>query len=158
AKLLDGELPPESTQDTVKRLRTVVAEKVPEEVLKEFRVGASTATDNSPSQGGGQSRLTPDGAPIGTPAYMPPEQWSSAVSGGPSADLYALAVFAFEALTGRRPFDGMSVTERVQLRCSGKVPPLGRGFPPALDQMFERALAERPEHRWSTALELAWAV
>jgi len=158
AKLLDGVLPPESTQDTVKRLRTLVTEQVPEEVLKEFRVGDSTATDDSPSQSGGRSRLTPDGAPIGTPAYMPPEQWSSAVSVGPSADLYALAVVAFEALTGRRPFDGMSLAERVELRCSGKVPPLGRGFPPALDQMFQRALAERPEDRWRTALELAWAL
>ncbi len=158
AKLLDGELLPESTQDTVKQLRALVAEKVPEEVLKEFRVGASTATDDSLSQTGGRSRLTPDGATIGTPAYMAPEQWTSAVSVGPSSDLYALAVVAFEALTGRRPFDGMSLAERVELRCAGKVPPLGRGFPPALDQIFQRALAERPEDRWRTALELAGAL
>src|SRR6185369_13888221 len=158
AKLLDGELLPESTQDTVKRLRAAMAEKVPEEVLKEFRVGASTATDDSPSQGEGRSRLTPDGSTIGTPAYMAPEQSSRAVSVGPSADLYALAVVAFEALTGRRPFDGMPLAERIEARCAGKVPPLGRGFPPSLDQMFQRALAERPEDRWRTALELAGAL
>jgi WD40 repeat protein/serine/threonine protein kinase len=159
AKLLDGELPPDSTQDTIKRLRTLVAEKVPEEVLQEYRVGASTATDPSPSlQSGGQSRLTPDGAPIGTPAYMPPEQWASAVTVGPSSDLYALAVVAFEALTGRRPFEGMSLADRVEMRCEGKVPPLGSGFPLALDQMFQRALAERPEDRWGSALELAGAL
>jgi len=156
AKLLEGELLPASTQDTVKRLRDFVTEKVPEEVLKEFRVGASTATDDSSQQGG--SRLTPDGTPIGTPAYMPPEQWRSAGSVGPSADLYALAVVAFEALTGRRPFEGMSVADRVDLRCRGKVPPLGRGFSPAVDEVFQRALAESPDDRWSTALELAWAL
>jgi len=156
AKLCDGKPLPESTQDTVKRLRAVMAEKVPEEVLKEFRVGASTVTSPSPSaQGGGRSRLTPDGATIGTPAYMAPEQWTSAVSVGPASDLYALAVVAFEALTGRRPFEGMSLADRVELRCRGEVPPLGRGFPPSLDQMFQRALAERPEDRWATALELA---
>ncbi len=159
AKLCDGKLFPESTQETVKRLRALVAEKVPEEVLKEFRVGASTVTSPSPSvQSSGRSRLTPDGATIGTPAYMAPEQWTSAVSVGPASDLYALAVVAFEALTGRRPFDGMSLADRVELRCRGEVPPLGLGFPPVLDQMFQRALAERPEDRWRTALELAAAL
>ena len=49
----------------------------------------------------------------------------------------------------------MSLVERVEMRGRGEVPPLGRDFPPALDQMFQRALAERPEDRWRTALELA---
>jgi serine/threonine protein kinase len=44
AKLLDGERFPESTAETVKQLRALMAEKVPEEVLKQFRVGASTVT------------------------------------------------------------------------------------------------------------------
>jgi serine/threonine protein kinase len=102
ATLLDGELLPESTPDTIKRLRALVVERVHDEVLKQFRVGASTVTCDSPSsQSGGRSRLTrltPDNATIGTPAYMAPEQWISAVTVGPAADLYALAVVAFEAL------------------------------------------------------------
>jgi len=147
AKLLDGERLPESTADIVKQLRAILAEKVPEEVLKQFRVGASTVTDDSPSQRGGQSRLTPDGAVIGTPAYMAPEQSNRALSVGPPADLYALAVVAFEALTGRRPFEGMSLVECVEMRGRGEVPPLGRGFPQALDQVFQQTLAERPEDR-----------
>jgi hypothetical protein len=49
AKLLDGELLPDSTPDTIKRLRAIVVEKVPDEVLKQFRVGASTVTCDSPS-------------------------------------------------------------------------------------------------------------
>jgi serine/threonine-protein kinase len=153
AKLLDGELLPESTPDTIKRLRALVVEKVPDEVLKQFRVGPSTVTCDSPStQSGGRSRLTPDNATIGTPAYMAPEQWISAVTVGPPADLYALAVVAFEALTGRRPFEGMSLADFVDRHRHGKVPALGGSFPPALDQMFQRALAKRPEDRWATAL------
>jgi len=158
AKLRDGELLPESTHETIKHLRTLVTEQVPEEILQEFRVGASTVTSPSPSHRGGRSRLTPDGATIGTPAYMAPEQWISAVTVGPVSDLYALAVVAYEALTGRRPFDDLAVADRGELRCRGKVPPLGPGFPPALDRMFARALAERPEDRWHTALELAAAL
>jgi WD40 repeat protein/serine/threonine protein kinase len=157
AKLLDDALLPESTSGTVERLRALVVEKVPDELLSQFRVGASTVTGHSPSQSQGRSRLTPDGAPIGTPAYMAPEQWNSAVTVGPSADLYALAVVAFEALTGRRPFEGISRAEFVEHR-HGKVPPLGSGFPPALDLMFQRALARRPEDRFGTALELACAL
>src|SRR6185369_10222332 len=40
----------------------------------------------------------------------------------------------------------------------GGVPALGGSFPPALDRMFQRALAKRPEDRWGTALELAGAL
>src|SRR5262249_13352365 len=36
--------------------------------------------------------------------------------------------------------------------------PLGGSFPPALDRIFQRALAQRPEDRWPTALELAGAL
>jgi WD40 repeat protein/serine/threonine protein kinase len=158
AKLLDGELLPASTPNTVERLRALVVEHVPDEILNQFRAGAATVTGNSTSPSGGRSRLTPDGAPIGTPAYMAPEQWNSAVSVGPSADLFALAVVAFEALTGCRPFEGMSRADFIELHVHGKVPPLGNSFPPALDEMFQRALARRPEDRFRTALELAGAL
>src|SRR5204863_9913563 len=76
---------------------------------------------------------------------------------GPSADLYALGVMAYEALTGRRPFEASSAAGYVELHRNSAVPPLGIGFPPALDRMFQRALAKHPEDRWSNALELASA-
>ncbi|HEX2686404.1 MAG TPA: protein kinase, partial [Kofleriaceae bacterium] len=160
AKLLDGEPLPESTPDTIKKLRALVVEKVPHEILQQFREGEpSTVTGNSPPpRSGSRSRLTRDSATIGTPAYMAPEQWSRAVAVGPSSDLYALAVVAFESLTGRRPFEGMSLADFIEMHSNGQVPPLGGGFPPVLDQMFQRALAKRPEDRFSTALELAGAL
>jgi WD40 repeat protein/serine/threonine protein kinase len=161
AKLLDGELLPESTPDIIKKMRAAVGEKVPPEVLKAFRGGdtnTNTNTDASTLLGEGQARLTPDHATIGTPGYMAPEQWSREFTVGPSADLYALAVVAFEALTGRRPFDDLSQADQVALHSDGKVHPLGGGLSPALERMFQRALATRPDDRWGSALELAGAL
>ena len=89
---------------------------------------------------------------------MPPEQWGNSVTVGPASDLYALAVVAFEALTGRRPFQAETMADYAEQHCHARVPPLGGSLPPALDRMFQRALAKRPEDRWGSALELAAAL
>ncbi|HEX3478995.1 MAG TPA: protein kinase [Kofleriaceae bacterium] len=117
-----------------------------------------TASTTPPQRHDLQHRLTHADSTIGSPPYMSPEQWTNAVTVGPVSDLYALAVIAYEALTGRRPFIASTVTEYADLHCNAAVPPLGDGLPPALDRLFERALAKRPEHRWQSALELAAAL
>src|SRR5262249_10152978 len=70
--------------------------------------GTLTATDEAVDIGVPVgSSLTAVGAAVGTPPYMAPEQWSGEEV-GPSADLYALGVLAYEALTGDRPFQAPS--------------------------------------------------
>ncbi|HEX3763637.1 MAG TPA: serine/threonine-protein kinase, partial [Kofleriaceae bacterium] len=117
-----------------------------------------TASVTPPQRHDLQHRLTHADSTIGSPPYMSPEQWNNAVTVGPASDLYALAVIAYEALTGRRPFIASTVTEYADLHCNAAVPPLGDGLPAALDRLFERALAKRPEQRWQSALELAAAL
>src|SRR5512144_506656 len=121
-------------------------------------VATLTGTTAPPVRAGLQQRLTHADATVGSPPYMSPEQWSNALTVGPGADLYALGVVAYEALTGRRPFVAQTLSEYVDLHCFAAVPPLGNGFAPSLDRLFQRALAKRPEDRWGSALELAAAL
>ena len=103
-------------------------------------------------------RLTPAGAMLGSPPYMAPEQWADPAAAGPPADLYALALIAYEALTGRLPFDAETDDACAAQHRDAPVPPLGDGFAPTLDQVFQRALAKRPKDRFATALDFAAAM
>jgi WD40 repeat protein/serine/threonine protein kinase len=106
----------------------------------------------------GRGRLTPASAAIGSPPYMAPEQWTDALNVGPASDLYALGALAYEALTGKRPFFAKTAVEYRAAHQNAPVPAVGAGLPPALDQVFARALAKRPEDRFHGALELAAAL
>jgi len=96
------------------------------------------------------STLTRTGETIGSPAYMSPEQVTSAPMDGRS-DLFSLAVILYEALTGARPFAGddlaavvYAVVHETHRPPSRLVPEL----PPGLDAFFDRALAKDPDGRF----------
>src|SRR5262249_32569755 len=101
--------------------------------------------------------VTQVGIMIGSPPYMAPEQWVRAGDADARADLYALGVLSYEALTGRLPFTGETVLGLARAHAGAPVPPLGRGLPAALDEVFVHALAKRPSDRFASALELAAA-
>src|SRR5206468_11395158 len=94
---------------------------------------------------------------LGTLAYMSPEQITNAPL-GVAADLYALGVTLYEALTGRLPFLGPDlVTQHL-----GEKPPAATSVRPGLrpvhDQTLLRALAKAPSDRFASAAEMADAV
>jgi eukaryotic-like serine/threonine-protein kinase len=95
-------------------------------------------------------------AAVGTPAYMAPELWAGAPADARS-DQYALAIMAFHAVAGRRPFVAETMGEMAAAHERQPMPPLGAGFPPALDAVLARAAAKRPEDRYPTVLAFAEA-
>ena len=86
----------------------------------------------------------------GTPAYMSPEQWEGVPV--PATDQYALAVMAYELLTGRTPFRGGLGQMMYQHFHVPPQPPstLNPRFPKALDTVLLQALAKKPAERFAS--------
>jgi WD40 repeat protein/serine/threonine protein kinase/uncharacterized membrane-anchored protein YhcB (DUF1043 family) len=100
-------------------------------------------------------RLTPPDATLGTAQYMAPEMFGGADGAGPEADVYALGVIAYQTLTGHPPFTADNTREYFELHRHAPMPPLGDGFPPALDVAIRGALEKHRQIRTISALELA---
>lgn len=96
--------------------------------------------------------------PIGTPAYMPPEQYSSRFGSlGPTADVYGLGGTLFHMLTGRPPMQG--TPEEFAARI-GRVPPdrlrsIRPEIPLPLEAIVHKCLECEPQKRYAAAQELA---
>ncbi len=99
----------------------------------------------------------------GTIGYMAPEQAMDAKTAGPPADVYAVGLVLYEALTGKPVFKGESVIEVLrELLGRGKpIEPITRirpGTPPWLAEIVGRCLSRDPEDRYSDGAELARAI
>ncbi|MFE9632248.1 protein kinase [Streptomyces sp. NPDC006463] len=102
------------------------------------------------------TRLTSTGTPIGSPAYMAPEQ---AMSGavGPYTDLYALGVLLYELLSGNVPFAGstaLGVLHRHLYEPPAPVRPKRPEIPAELEAILLRLLAKDPQDRPASAQEV----
>lgn len=110
---------------------------------------------------------TRTGSVFGTPYYMSPEQFRDAKHVGPATDRYALAVIAYELLTGDLPFGAETVPGLLMQHSNAEVPPLrmplvdpatgrivGTRDTPRLDLFMRTALAKRPEARFSSSAEM----
>jgi uncharacterized RDD family membrane protein YckC/predicted Ser/Thr protein kinase len=113
-----------------------------------------------PAGGLGSAKITLEGSLIGTPAYMAPEQ----AAGKPvdhRADIYALGVTLFEALTGRVPFSAPTFTALLEKQQVEEARPLAELLPdvrPEVAAIVDRMLKKRPEERFERYAELRKAV
>ncbi|MBZ5589863.1 MAG: protein kinase [Acidobacteriia bacterium] len=120
----------------------------------------------TPSGGDGKTLTTPPegvtgaGVILGTAGYMSPEQ----VRGLPAdhrSDVFAFGCVLYEMLGGTRAFSGDTAVEAMTAILREDPPglPLGpRKVPPALDRIVRRCLEKRPEERFQSARDLAFAL
>jgi serine/threonine protein kinase len=108
------------------------------------------------SQSTGWEKLTTDGAIIGTPDYLSPEQARSQEIDARS-DLYSMGVILFEALTGRTPFQAESPLG-VVLQHLDTEPPRPSMLLPRVDSRLEavclRCLRKSPSERYANARDM----
>jgi serine/threonine-protein kinase len=109
----------------------------------------------------GVDGLTMEGAPIGTPYYMSPEQVRGEKSIDARADVYALGVLFYECLTGAKPFVAETLPHLAVLIHQGKYEApshLRQGLPAAADTVISRAMASNRSERYASAAEFSSAV
>jgi hypothetical protein len=99
--------------------------------------------------------LTLDGAILGTPAYMAPEQAAGLTEAvGPPADVFGLGAILYHLLTGRPPYHGPDVRTTLRQAEQGQVVPVRKvnpQVPTALARICDRALAPALDVRYPTA-------
>jgi serine/threonine-protein kinase len=100
----------------------------------------------------GMDSLTATGTILGTAGYLSPEQ-AQGKRATSASDLYALAVVAFELLTGDRPYRRDSLTAEAAAHANEPVPSARErepSLPGTVDAVFERGLAKRPADRYGS--------
>src|SRR5262245_46639906 len=105
--------------------------------------------------------LTRSGQVLGTPDYIAPEQARSTRTADIRADIFSLGCTLFEMLTGRLPFPGTTVMEKLMARATQdafRVRQYRPDVPAALDEIIARMLARDPQSRYATPAEVAQAL
>ncbi len=101
-------------------------------------------------------QLTRDMTLLGTPNYCSPEQMLEHCVDH-RADIFALGVTVFWALSGTLPFEDRSIINVIHKACFGERPSLAErapGLPPAVDQVVWRALEASPDERYQQVDQL----
>ncbi|MFO0555290.1 MAG: protein kinase, partial [Polyangiaceae bacterium] len=107
-----------------------------------------------------EDAVTASGGVLGTALYMSPEQLMEPGSPDKSADLWALAVVAYEALTRRHAFGRDTVGATVMAVARADFAPVSSHgpFPASVDAFFVRAFSLDKAKRFATAPELSRAL
>ncbi len=127
------------------------------EVVKLYDFGVAGLTEFSL----GEPSIPRTGMLIGTPEYMSPEQARGLREVDYRADLWSLAVIAYQCMTGRLPFKGSSLNELLDAITSGPVPvpsDVAADVSPDFDWWWARAASRNIDGRYQTARHLADAL
>ncbi|TNH25867.1 serine/threonine protein kinase [Micromonospora orduensis] len=103
----------------------------------------------------GESEKGPDGALLGTPAYLAPERLDNGQV-SPATDVYAVGLLLYRMLTGRLPWQASTTTQMLRAHMYSDPDPMPPvpGLPDDVTDLVRRCLAKNPADRPATA-ELA---
>nr|MBP9088529.1 serine/threonine protein kinase [Kofleriaceae bacterium] len=97
--------------------------------------------------------VTTTGSLLGTPHYMSPEQ-TLGKKVDFRADIYAMGVMLYEAVTGQRPFKGDSIFDLMRQHVDAPVPSaraVCSNLPDGIDHIIAMAMAKDPDHRFTSS-------
>ena len=101
-----------------------------------------------------EAQVTATGQILGTAAYLSPEQAEGAPT-TEASDRYALAVVAFELLTGTRPFQAEHFAAQARAHIEDPPPRASERastLSPAVDDVLQRGMAKDPSQRWPSSI------
>ncbi len=119
--------------------------------LKITDFGVARMTDNN---------ATKTGIVLGTPMYMSPEQLGAEELQGHS-DLFSLGVTLYELLAGEVPFHATNIAVLMTKITTEEAAPISQrraGIPPSVDSVLAKAMAKKPQDRFSCGVEMAIAL
>ena len=129
--------------------------------IKILDIGLGRELFDEDAAGPGDPAVTADGAILGTPDYLAPEQARDARGADVRADVYALGCVLYHLLAGRPPFVEKSVMATMVKHATEPVPPVTQfapAVPPGMLVVMSRMLAKDPAGRYQTPGEAAAAL
>jgi len=131
-------------------------------VLMDF--GLARAFDASPTarvgtNHGARNDEFADGAIVGTPAYMAPEQFEGKPLSS-ATDIYALGIVLYELATGIHPYAAPTPVAAAIRRAQTPAPvsSIGHSVPRKWDRIIQRCLQYEPVNRYQSAEQVAAAL
>jgi eukaryotic-like serine/threonine-protein kinase len=146
--------------DYAHRAGVVHRDVKPGNLLVSSETGVTKLADFGIAKAAEQTKITQVGSVLGTAAYLSPEQ-ARGDEAGPRSDIYSLGVCTYQFLAGQLPHQYSSLTELALKQQEETVEPIRSHRPevPAeLDRAVRLCLAQAPEDRYASALELARAL
>ena len=129
-------------------------------VVTDFGIAKAISAARA-TAGGNDSSLTQVGTSVGTPSYISPEQAAGDPNVDQRADIYSLGCLAYELLSGRPPFQGLTPQRTLAAHLAEKPQPISQlraDVPPALAALVMRSLEKDPAARQQSAHEVESAL